>query len=212
MIPILDLEAGSEIERAKDLVEYLGTVGFVYLKGHGISESKLVACRQAANGFFTSDKAFKESFINDHPVKYIGYKGFETERLNPRQKAYDMREAMVYDWHKIATNAWPDEPSKVSTVSLMEEMRPLAARILKMIGVGLKLDNPDLFYEAHTSFHAPAPSGTDSTTSLRINRYPKICPEELKEDQVLCGEHADYGTITFLVQDHVNGLEVGVQG
>ena len=30
----------------------------------------------------------------------------------------------------------------------------------------------------------------------------------LKEDQVLCGEHADIGAITLLIQDHVGGLEV----
>ena len=213
MIPILDLKAGSELEKAQDLVEHLGTIGFVYLKNHGISESKLEACRKAANGFFAYDKTFKESFKNnytlDNPtLKYIGYKGFETEKLNPRRKACDMRESIIYDWHDIAFNVWPDEASKEATVPLMDEMGPLAARILKMIGVGLKLENPDLFYEAHTTFHHPIPAGSDSTTSFRINRYPKVDAAELKEDQVLCGEHADYGTITFLFQDHVKGLEV----
>ena len=31
---------------------------------------------------------------------------------------------------------------------------------------------------------------------------------ELKADQVRCGEHSDYGSITLLFQDGVGGLEV----
>lgn len=31
---------------------------------------------------------------------------------------------------------------------------------------------------------------------------------EIKEGQVRCGEHSDYGTLTLLFQDLVGGLEV----
>lgn len=33
---------------------------------------------------------------------------------------------------------------------------------------------------------------------------------EIKEGQVRCGEHSDYGTLTLLFQDLVGGLEVNV--
>ena len=90
----------------------------------------------------------------------------------------------------------------------MKEMGQLAARILKMIGSGLDLDDPDMFYKTHTSFHTTVPAGSKSLTSFRVNRYPKLNASQFKNDQVLCGEHADFGTLTLLIQDHVRGLEV----
>ena len=208
MIPILDLMNGSESEISKELVHSLASVGFVYLKNHGIPDRMFDDCMNASKGFFAQDLAFKESFRDFDDYKYVGYKGFESERLNPQRKAFDMHEAMLYDWHDIPSNPWPDQESESTTVALMEEMGMLAARVLKMIGVGLDLKNPDMFYETHTSFHPKIPEGSKSLTSFKVNRYPKVDASQLKEDQVLCGEHADFGTLTLLKQDHVGGLEV----
>lgn len=33
---------------------------------------------------------------------------------------------------------------------------------------------------------------------------------EIKEGQVRCGEHSDYGTLTLLFQDLIGGLEVNI--
>ena len=46
-------------------------------------------------------------------------------------------------------------------------------------------------------------------TALRLLYYPPL-PEEaiIKPEQVRCGEHSDYGSITLLFQDSVGGLEV----
>ena len=48
-----------------------------------------------------------------------------------------------------------------------------------------------------------------NATALRLLYYPPI-PEEsnIKPEQVRCGEHSDYGSITLLFQDSVGGLEV----
>ena len=44
---------------------------------------------------------------------------------------------------------------------------------------------------------------------LRYNYYPLI-PDinKVKPGQIRCGEHADYGGITLLIQDDAGGLEV----
>ena len=39
MIPILDLKEGFDLEDCKALTTHLSTVGFVYLKNHGISNA-----------------------------------------------------------------------------------------------------------------------------------------------------------------------------
>ena len=59
MIPVLDLDNGSEIERSQDLVQYLETVGFVYLKNHGIPEPMFEGCRNAARAFLPRNETSK---------------------------------------------------------------------------------------------------------------------------------------------------------
>ena len=51
---------------------------------------------------------------------------------------------------------------------------------------------------------------SENATALRLLYYPPL-PEEstIKPEQVRCGEHSDYGSITLLFQDSVGGLEVG---
>ena len=64
-------------------------------------------------------------------------------------------------------------------------------------------DNTDALHPATTAKGEKA----NSMTALRIIRYP-LLDEELEEGRVQLGEHADWGSITLLVQDDVPGLEV----
>ena len=41
-----------------------------------------------------------------------------------------------------------------------------------------------------------------------LEPYYVFCAGPVMPGVVRCGEHADYGTITFLVQDNLGGLEV----
>lgn len=46
-------------------------------------------------------------------------------------------------------------------------------------------------------------------SQLRLNYYPKISEDfEIKQDQIRCGEHTDYGGVSILFQDDCGGLEV----
>ena len=50
-------------------------------------------------------------------------------------------------------------------------------------------------------------SSTTNATALRLLHYPVIT-QQLKEGQLRCGKHSDYGSITLLFQDNIGGLEV----
>ena len=50
----------------------------------------------------------------------------------------------------------------------------------------------------------------ENKTALRLLYYPAVV-DQLKEGQIRCGEHSDYGTITLLFQDSVGGLEVSAK-
>ena len=44
----------------------------------------------------------------------------------------------------------------------------------------------------------------------KLSRTPIFFSTEIKEGQVRCGEHSDYGTLTLLFQDLIGGLEVNM--
>lgn len=46
-------------------------------------------------------------------------------------------------------------------------------------------------------------------TTLRSLFYPPVKQEQVKEGQLRCGEHSDYGSITLLFQSS-EGLQVGL--
>ena len=50
-------------------------------------------------------------------------------------------------------------------------------------------------------------TGSGNASKIRSLFYPPI-PEQVPAGAIRCGEHSDYGTITFLFQDHLGGLEV----
>ena len=208
MIPILNLQDGIDVDDCKALASHLSTIGFVYLKNHGIPEEKIQACKTVARAFFDREEDYKKSFCKELTNKHVGYKPHESERFNPNRKEFDMREAMLFDAHDVGSNEWPSENFKNAIAPLIKDLGVLAARLLRMIGVGLELENPKIFAEAHTAFEETKSDDSVSFTTFRINQYPAIEESQLKEDQVLCGEHADFGTMTLLIQDHVRGLEV----
>ena len=44
---------------------------------------------------------------------------------------------------------------------------------------------------------------------IRYNYYPTITDlSNVKQGQLRCGEHTDWGAVTFVIQDNVGGLEV----
>ena len=208
MIPVLELKDGYDLEDCKTLTSHLSTIGFVYLKNHGIAEEKIQACKDVAMNFFSHDLDYKSSFCKELSNKHVGYKPHESERFNPNQKEKDMREAFLFDAHDVPSNEWPNDSFEATVAPLIKELGSLADRLLNMLGVGLELDDPKVFADAHSAFQSKREADSVSFTTFRINLYPAIEASQLKEDQVLCGEHADFGTITLLMQDHVRGLEV----
>ena len=205
MIPIFDLSKADDDNHCKELVAILSTIGFVYLKNHGVSTEEIDTCKEVFSDFFSKDVEYKESFIENQENPFLGYKGCETEKLDPNRQVKDAREAMLFWAHDVRANRWPNDAIRNVVVSLVNQIGVLAKRVLKMLGVGLELQDQDLFVKSHSAF---TNRRGKSYVTFRVNHYPKLEQGELKGDQVLCGEHADYGSVTFLIQDHVGGLEV----
>ena len=81
-----------------------------------------------------------------------------------------------------------------NTSQKAQETKTLAFRILKSLALGLGLDQ-DFFVLCHQEILGPK-----SISKLRSIYYPALSKIDLVSGHVRCGEHSDYGTITFLYQ------------
>ncbi|XP_023326661.1 probable 2-oxoglutarate-dependent dioxygenase At3g50210 [Eurytemora carolleeae] len=84
---------------------------------------------------------------------------------------------------------------------LAHESIELATRLLRCLS--LALNKKIHFFE---NLHRRMLSGNNKT-SLRSLYYPPI-KENVESGSIRCGEHTDYGTLTFLYQDKYPGLQV----
>jgi isopenicillin N synthase-like dioxygenase len=86
------------------------------------------------------------------------------------------------------------------------ECNILIRKLLKLLGLSLKLEDPDYFLKCSSHLDKPEIS---SESDFRAIYYPSISRDlEIPVGSVRCGEHTDYEIITLLFQDAVGGLEV----
>lgn len=213
-VPVIDFSAynlgreSPDPERLQQLVDEvhtaMTTIGFFYLKNFGIPAQKI------KDAFFFSKKYFSLSV--DEKIRCVrpadsnhGYFQMEREGLNPDRPFKDLKEGFNYCPASFS-QPFPDQEVpefRTAVTDLFNATIPLHHRVLEIMARGLKLENPQFFVERHQFV------GTSKCqTTLRTLYYPSLADIEVKEDQVRCGEHSDYGGITLLFQDSQAGLEV----
>ncbi|MBN3307801.1 YQK1 protein, partial [Amia calva] len=101
---------------------------------------------------------------------------------------------------------WPSEEVLAGFRRIMESFftrcEQLSLRILRVMALILGLDS-DYFVNAHKRMNRDK-----NATTLRTLYYPPVDMSSVKEGQIRCGEHSDYGTITLVFQSSEGGLEV----
>ncbi|XP_068578771.1 uncharacterized protein si:dkey-10o6.2 isoform X2 [Cebidichthys violaceus] len=122
-----------------------------------------------------------------------GWVRLELERLNPHRPE-DLKESFnVTSLHPDIK--WPSGAAKgfqEIQASFFQRCKELSLRVLRVMALGLGLD-PEVFLSAHRFL------GTEGNSStLRSLYYPAVNHEKVKEGQLRCGEHSDYGSITLL--------------
>lgn len=202
--PSLD---GESVQLLADKIHTaFSTIGFVYLTNHGISDAEISEVRKVGDGFFHLPTDVKKQFIRPSDGRNFGWVSLERESLNPRRPG-DLKEAFNVCELQDETQRWPDQqvPEFRPTVtSFFNKCKHLTFRILDVVALGLKLKDPKWLAQVHGSIGT-----SENATALRLLYYPSLPDEStIKPEQVRCGEHSDYGSITLLFQDSVGGLEV----
>jgi isopenicillin N synthase-like dioxygenase len=195
--PILnDAIAARGVARVR---EALSEVGFMYVRGHGISPAVFQRALEASRHFFAQPAAVKSRFAYSHTdlETNFGFHGLQGERLDP-SSAPDLKESFSMRNALAVTQAerWPSEQFRVAALAIYEASLLASYRILRIMAAGLDLPQ-EFFTKRHQG----------QNVTLRFLHYPAGLAVS-SAAQFGAGAHTDYGSITLLYQDDVGGLEV----
>ncbi|XP_077987142.1 uncharacterized protein LOC144441443 isoform X1 [Glandiceps talaboti] len=216
-IPVIDFSAYSLDkdtvceEKIQSLVDEIhhafSTIGFIYLKNHGIHPEQVKQVYEVSRKFFALPTGIKMKYPvnipeNEHEHGYVHVLG---ERANPDSLHADPKECFNYI-PRLKHMLMPDEDLpefREVFDDFYNVCTKLSMRLLAVMAKGLNIE---------TSFFAKAHEGMltgVNDTSIRTLYYPALSSEyQVKPGQQRCGEHSDYGSITLLFQDNAGGLEV----
>ncbi|MEM9036854.1 MAG: 2-oxoglutarate and iron-dependent oxygenase domain-containing protein [Actinomycetota bacterium] len=182
--------------------------GFFAVIGHGIDVGTTEAVFAAARRFFLQDDEVKERIAIARSDHHRGYVAMESETLQPElrgdaKEAVDLGLEIDLDDPSIADllgvhgpNQWPDVPGFRSAI-LAYYSAVLEASLVTLRGIALALDLRPGFFDRRMRL---------PMCNLRLLHYPPV--GEQADDQLGCGAHSDYGTVTLLATDGTPGLEL----
>ena len=188
-----------EIRRMSGLLDAaFKSSGFLVARNLGFQTSlvdNLFACSKSLFAL-PSEKKWQYNFSG--PQSNFGYQAAESEALAPDglpdlKEAFTMRNVLgrVDD-----EDVWPSDEFRDISTALFRSCFAAATELLKVCAVAIG-QKENFFSDTH--------SGENAT--LRILHYPSINPR-LGLGQMGAGAHSDYGSITFLFQQGVGGLQI----
>lgn len=179
--------------------EALSTTGFMTVSNIGISTELRNEIFAMSKEFFSSPQEVKNKVGYHSADENFGYQGVAQESLDPGKpgdikEAFTMRNAERYF---DDPSRWPSSEFRDLILHFYDEVFNSARRLMRVFATVLKTEE-EFFVDCHEG---------DNVT-LRLLHYP-VCDENtLVEEQLGAGAHTDYGMITLLFQDGVEGLEV----
>lgn len=207
VVDISDLRSGPDgKEVARQLHRASQTLGFIYVKGHGIPDALIDQARSTAYDFFRADPQHKATVTVS--AKHRGWLGRGGAKMQDDAKA-DLKESFIWgyevpggslpDDHDLrGANQWPAflPQMQAHSMAYFEAAHQVAHHLMR--GFALGLDLPEDFFL--------------QTASRPLSRasyvYYPAQPEELGDEQFGVGPHTDFGVLTVLCQDSVGGLQV----
>ncbi|XP_064596823.1 uncharacterized protein LOC135463492 [Liolophura sinensis] len=172
--------------------------GICYLKNHGISPEKTKTLFDLTREVFALPTEVKMRMSRRLDALYHGYCTREIER--PK----DVTSVERYETFMTCPRqafAWPDEvPAfKPASLDVFYEFEELSFRVFDVLAVGLGLQDRGFLRRSHM----------EDSGDLRNSLYHSY-PDDFvpKPQQVRYMEHYDVGTVSFVYQRDVGGLEI----
>jgi isopenicillin N synthase-like dioxygenase len=210
LIPVIDL---SPLRNGHDPASVAASLhaasqglGFIYVKGHGISDGTIDRARAAAYRFFHAAESDKRSVLVS--PQHRGWLRPGAARMQDNV-AVDLKESFIWGYedalgrtesdHPLrGPNQWPDFVPELQAAAMdyFQQAHEVAFYLMRGFALGLEL--PEDFFLR--------------TCQRPISRasfvyYPPQ-PESAPDSQFGVGPHTDFGVLTVLCQDDVGGLQV----
>lgn len=220
----------SDREHARQLVHALRTLGCVRLVNHGMDETLLERVFQASRRFFGLDESIKTKYAyqgHESNRGYIGY-GKESHSLTGQQQTgtihslFDRKETFDIGKENEARfrTPWPTELNESFRDDLLayyQGMDQLHLKMLRLIAVGLGLEDPNYFVdrcnEQHCNLrllHYPQEHVAHDTDTMDMDDNNNKNGDQVQQHRTIIrgARHTDFGTLTLLLQDGTGGLRV----
>jgi isopenicillin N synthase-like dioxygenase len=214
-IPLIDVGPliGGQPDGEADVARALGRacrdIGFFYVTGHGIPTATIDAVFSQARRFFAAPAPIQD------PVRYTGASGnrghvpVEGEKLQPGtlpdlKECFNIGLELAADDPELLAgkpfrhaNPWPDQPGfRQTMLDYFGQVHRLGMALHRALARDLGIDRS--FFDDKLS---------KPMAILRLLHYP-AAPAAPRPGQLGAGEHTDYGNLTLLATDGVEGLMV----
>lgn len=213
-LPVLNLErfAKGHPERQnalQELREVARAVGFFYLEGHGLPQSRIDEIITLSRRFFELPA---EKKLEIEMVKSPYFRGYNRAGLEHTRGKQDWREQVDFGSERTAQEVKPgDAPWKRligpnQFPSALPELKPVVQRWIEdvtAIGIRVLEAFSEALGQSRDVFKPIYEAGPNQL--LKIIRYPGR--DQTETDQGV-GAHKDSGFVTILLQDVVGGLQV----
>ena len=200
--PFLSGEAAARRRVAGEIRAACSEFGFLNVANLPLPEGLLERVSAKASEFFALPGEVKEAIGRSELDVISGYVGVAVEHLDTQQPG-DLKESFSLNQASLGLlDRWhiPVAGFRETVLDLHDAGARACASLLQ--AMALSLDAPEDFF---VDKHAPH-AGT-----VRFFHYPPV-EHQPGAGQLRAGSHTDYGTVTLVFQDGVEGLEAFVDG
>jgi len=214
-IPVIDIsgidsDLATRTRIGGQLVNTARTVGFFYVKGHGVDPALRKAAFDVSARFFKASEDVKNSVAVDQNQR--GWLGQGLTKLEG-SATHDSKEVFFWGWEiadddpdflagipLVAPNQWPDETApwlKTAVMAYYGQVVTLGHSLMRALAIGLGADAG--FFAKH--YDKPLARG-------QLVYYPTATEQDFEEARFGAAAHTDFGALTILAQDDNGGLQV----
>mgnify|MGYP001245390963 CR=1 FL=1 len=191
----------------KELGEAFGTIGFVAVKNHYLTDDLTSELYRAFESFFSLPIEVKNKYSRPELFGQRGYVGKKQENAKGSSQG-DLKEfyhigqvletekLMKYDYPE---NVWPDEIKELKKVceEVYQALEKTGVVLLRAISLFLNIE--ENYFDNKV---------IEGNSILRAIHYFPLMPEDVVDGSVRAGAHGDINLITLLMGASAEGLEV----
>lgn len=179
------------------------TSGFAYLSNHGIPSELIDEVNEVAAIFFSQPTEEKRKFHSKSLT--LDYDPIGSTQANPKRSSDYVEAFRVSGPAMVDENTpWPEIPlMKERLLSLADLCKQLMMRLLKALGIAMKMKDPEYICNCHSLMN-----NKGNTSTIKLLRYPPVPTDDtMSPNQSRISEHTDWTTLILLFQDQNGGLQ-----